>query len=149
MILPRYIVGKPQSGFEDEKQEDYERQSDFFVTAQSTEQVNDNEPGNFAFKRFDVSNGEPFLPQNYDVMKDGRRYGIPVHDACWKIFEKVSEMRLGRVDLQGLVALWWREACSNCGFRGMRHDSVIAKCRQHMWVHKPGTEVNHSRHHTP
>lgn len=107
MILPRYIVGKPLVGYTDEEQADYERASDFFITPQTIHQIGNNEPGEFAFQRFDVNSGDTFLPQNYDVMGDGRRFGIPVHDACWRIFERVSMLRLGRVDLQGLVALWW------------------------------------------
>ena len=112
MTLPRYIVGKPSHGYENEEQADYERASDFFITSQTAEQVDNNAPGAFDVQRFDLShcchNGDcAFLPQNDDVMGDGRRFGIPVHDACWKIFEKVSEMSSGKVDLQGLVALWW------------------------------------------
>lgn len=32
--------------------------------------------------------------------------GVPLHDACWKIFMKVCEAKLGAVDLQGFFALW-------------------------------------------
>ena len=35
-----------------------------------------------------------------------------------------------------------RDACGWCGFRGLKHDPVIAKCRTHTWDHKPGTEVS-------
>jgi hypothetical protein len=109
MNLPRYVVEKPENSdhYVDEEMEEYERVCDFFVTDCTKEPVDNNEPREFQRQRFDVSHGRAFLPQNYDVMGDGRRFGIPVDDSCWRIFERVCRLRLGRVDLQGLVALWW------------------------------------------
>jgi hypothetical protein len=104
--LPRYILEKPRNphAYLDEKQEAYERESDFFVTPPVLRPVDNNEPREFKYKRFDVVDGRGFLPQNYDVMGDGRRFGIPVHDACWNIFEKVCERNLGMWICRG----WWR-----------------------------------------
>lgn len=105
MNLPRYIVLKPKDfDTEPEEQEDYERKSDFFVTSQTTCPPDDFEPGDLAHVRFGVDN---FFPQNYSVVDwDEQEWGVPVHDSCWKIFERVSKMRLGEVDLQGFMALW-------------------------------------------
>jgi hypothetical protein len=105
MNLPRYIILKPTNkNTELERQEDYELKSDFFVTSQTTCPPNDFEPGELAQVRFGIDN---FYPQNYSVVEwDDQEWGVPVHAACWKIFERVSKQRLGEVDLQGFMALW-------------------------------------------
>ncbi|CZT40667.1 uncharacterized protein RSE6_00306 [Rhynchosporium secalis] len=65
---------------------------------------------------------------------------IPVHDSCWKIFERVSMKKLGRVDLDGFVALWCREAHGEGGFEDLNQDPVISTLKKKWWVHRPGTE---------
>ena len=106
MRHPRYIIHKPKDEvFEDEEQEDYERASEYFVTSQTTEVPDDYEPGALSKVRFGIDH---FFPQNFEVLSgnDGMAVGVPVHDACWKIFERVSKSKLGEVDLQGFMALW-------------------------------------------
>ncbi len=71
---------------------------------QTTNPPDDFEPGELANVRFGINN---FFPQNYSVLDDNDQgCGVPVHESCWKIFERVSKMRLGEVDLQGFMALW-------------------------------------------
>jgi len=112
MNLPRYIVKKPLELNEEDEgvQEDYESRSEYFVTSHTirpTVQRAYNSP--LSLVRFGI---EYFRPRNCAVLEeDGNAYGIPIHDACWKIFERVCTLRLGGVDLQGFVALWW--VCTN------------------------------------
>jgi hypothetical protein len=107
MNLPRYIVRKPPNAKPEKDDEDYERISDFFVTSQTTSPPDDFEPGDLAYVRYGVHTLEPV---NYEVaglaFQGGEWWGIPVHDACWKMFERISKMRTGEVDLEGFVALW-------------------------------------------
>lgn len=107
MRFPRYIIQKPtEPDLQDKEQEDYKLASDFFITRQSTQVPDDFEPGALERVRFGIN---WFLPQNYaiTVHSDGNPTGVPVHDACWKIFERVSKSRLGEVDLHGFMALWY------------------------------------------
>lgn len=95
----RYIIQKPTNrNVEDEDQEDYERASNFFVTSQTTGVRHDLEPGILAKVRFRI---DTFFPQNYGPIEhsDEHPAGVPVHDACWKTFERVSKSKLGSVDL--------------------------------------------------
>jgi hypothetical protein len=110
MNLPRYIIQKPTDGSaEKEHQEYYERKSDFFITSQTTEPPDDFEPGRLSHVRFGI---DYFYGQNYMVVNgDDQIWGVPIHDACWKVFQRVSEMRLGEVDLQGFMALWFVSLC--------------------------------------
>jgi hypothetical protein len=109
MNLPRYIVRKPSNANPEKDDEDYERISDFFVTSQTTKPPDayDFDPGELAYVRYGVHTPEPV---NYEVLaldfQGGEWWGIPVHDACWKIFGRISRMRTGEVDLEGFVALW-------------------------------------------
>ncbi|KAL2060254.1 hypothetical protein VTL71DRAFT_9649 [Oculimacula yallundae] len=141
MRLPRYIVQKPANRDDsDEDQEEYERSSDFFVTSQTTRVPFDADFGGpLAKVRFEV---DFLFPQNYLVMKptDGFNCGVPVHDQCWKIFERVSKLRMGKVDLQGFMALWDRQACSGCGFEGINSEPMLPKCKSDHWQHLPGSE---------
>ncbi|KAH6691128.1 hypothetical protein BKA61DRAFT_742527 [Leptodontidium sp. MPI-SDFR-AT-0119] len=124
MRHPRYIIQKPTNrNVKDEDQEDYERAK----------------PGILAKVRFRI---DTFLPQNYGPIEhsDENPVGVPVHDACWKIFERVSKSKLGSVDLQGFMALWHRQACGTCGFAGIDQDPMIQKCKEMFWKHLPGTE---------
>jgi len=108
MNLPRYIVRKPKDADPDpeaEDEEEYESASEFFLTPQTTCPPDHFEPGNLPYFRFDV---EYFHGQNHLVSDENEQpIGVPVHAACWKIFERVSSMRLGKVDLQGFMALWY------------------------------------------
>jgi hypothetical protein len=106
MNLPRYIVRKPSHADPDEAEADYEKSSDFFITSQTTCPPDDFEPGELVHVRYGVSN---FYPENYDVGVDFDEsgWGVPVHDACWKMFERISSVKTGEVDLQGFMALWF------------------------------------------
>lgn len=106
MNLPRYIIRKPPEAEPENNEVDYENASDFFITSQATCPPDDFEPGTLAHVRFGVTY---FYPQNYLVSADDGEsgWGVPVHDACWKIFERVSRMRSGDVDLEGFMALWF------------------------------------------
>ncbi|KAH7419677.1 hypothetical protein BKA64DRAFT_23111 [Cadophora sp. MPI-SDFR-AT-0126] len=143
MRHPRYILRKPMDwdGEEDE-QEEYERGSGYFVSSQSRDQPLSHDPpdpGDLAIVRFGV---DAFTPSNFDgsAGSDEGPFGVPVHDACWKIFERVSKLRLGNVDLQGIMALWQRQACKTCGFQELPQDPNIKKCKGPWWTHYPGTE---------
>ncbi|KAG4441785.1 hypothetical protein IFR05_002709 [Cadophora sp. M221] len=124
---------------EEEEQEDYERASDFFITSQTTEVPDDFVPGALAKIRFGI---DTLYAQNYGLLehRDENPVGVPVHDACWKIFERVSRSSLGEVDLQGFMALWHRQACGTCGFAGIKQDPLIQQCKEQFWMHLPGTE---------
>lgn len=106
MNLPRYIVRRPKDTELDGEGAEYENDSDYFLTSQTTCPPDDFEPGELEHVRYGIDN---FFPQNYTVVSndDGMDVGVPVHDACWKIFERISKMRLGNVDLQGFMALWF------------------------------------------
>ncbi|PVH69996.1 hypothetical protein DL98DRAFT_521866 [Cadophora sp. DSE1049] len=140
MRHPRYIILKPTNwDVEKEEQNEYERKSDYFVTSQTTEVPDDWEPGELAKIRFGI---DTFFPRNYGISthSDEMQVGIPVHASCWEIFERVSKLRLGEVDLQGFMALWHRQACGTCGFRDLQQDPIIRKCKEQFWTHLPGTE---------
>ncbi|KAF7870596.1 hypothetical protein EAF04_004340 [Stromatinia cepivora] len=137
MRLSRYIIKKPRNTPEEKDAADYEKCSDFFITDQTTTTQN-YEPGNLPRDRYGV---DSFFPQNYLVITDeGEFFGVPVHDACWKIFERVSKLRLGRVDLQGFMALWYRSACGTCSFQTIKQERIVNECKQQFWSHVPGTE---------
>jgi len=112
----RYIIRKPTNWDVDtEEQNNYERKSDYFVTSQTTEPPDDSNPGPLSEFRFGVDECYPrnyVLPQDLALPEGTRPIRIPVHDGCWKIFERVLKLRLGDVDLQGFMALWrvcvWR-----------------------------------------
>jgi hypothetical protein len=131
MNLPRYIVKKParylghhveeeeegegDDTHQDEEQEDYEETSEYFITPQTAVPVTTPymhghlraEQIRFRVEEFAPSNFAS-KPVEFDGhLGDDEHYGIPVHDACWKIFERACKLRLGMVDLQGFVALWW------------------------------------------
>ncbi|TGO23546.1 hypothetical protein BPAE_0129g00300 [Botrytis paeoniae] len=104
MRLSRYIIKKPENLSEEEDAPDYEKCSDYFITDQSITTQDHWQPGDLPRYRYGVNS---FLAMNYEVIdKYGFPRGVPVHDSCWKIFERASKLRLGRVDLQGFMALW-------------------------------------------
>ncbi|KAM0170132.1 hypothetical protein ACHAPC_008177 [Botrytis cinerea] len=104
MRLSRYIIKKPENISEEEDAPDYEKCSDYFITDQSITTQDHWQPGDLPRYRYGVNT---FLAMNYEVVNEhGFPRGVPVHDSCWKIFERVSKLRLGRVDLQGFMALW-------------------------------------------
>ncbi|KAF7898650.1 hypothetical protein EAF00_005096 [Botryotinia globosa] len=138
MRLSRYIIKKPENVPEEEDAPDYEKCSDYFITDQSITTQDHWQPGDLPRYRYGI---DSFLAMNHEVVdKHGFPRAVPVHDSCWKIFERVSELRLGRVDLQGFMALWHRSACSNCGFQNIKQDSIIKECKQQWWNHIPGSE---------
>ena len=102
MRLPRYIVAKPEDFDGEEEEADFEKDCAYFLTSQTTIPPDDFEPGTLEHIRYGI---EDFFPQNFDVTGDPEA-GVPVHDACWKIFERISTSKLGKADLQGLVDLW-------------------------------------------
>ena len=113
MNTPRYIVKKPAAAQEDAHSTPFELVSDYFLTAQTTTPPDDFESGNFALVRYGIPN---VFPQNYAVT-DEPECGVPVHASCWEIFQRVSELRLGRVELQGLMELWEVCSLSSCSLR--------------------------------
>ncbi|KAH9215998.1 hypothetical protein DL95DRAFT_363708 [Leptodontidium sp. 2 PMI_412] len=115
----RYVLRKPrdheESEEEDEKGDrDGDEESEFFVSAETIDVPIEHGNGELSEHLYGIPSTE-FVGRNYPI--SGYRgeddVAIPVHDACWKIFERVSMKKLGRVDLDGFVALWWREASAN------------------------------------
>lgn len=104
MNRPRYIVKRPEDKEIDGYGPQYEEESDYFLTSQTTCPPDDLEPGELEHVRYEIDN---FFPQNYSVVGGSdQEWGVPIHDSCWKIFERVCKQRLGKVDLQGFMALW-------------------------------------------
>ncbi|TGO51844.1 hypothetical protein BCON_0153g00100 [Botryotinia convoluta] len=137
MRLSRYIIKKPEDLSEEEDAPDYEKCSDYFITDQSISTQDDWEPGALPRYRYAVNS---FMAMNYEVIEeDGFSRGVPVHDSCWKIFERVSKIRL-----EGLTSkdLWpfGMSACSNCGFQNIKQESILRECKQQWWSHIPGSE---------
>ncbi|KUJ21985.1 uncharacterized protein LY89DRAFT_714994 [Mollisia scopiformis] len=148
-ISPAGPAHETNGGDDGEWLKDYEQKSEWFL---STSTVTPPEKWQQLSKRakFGIE-GQDICACNFPDYRNfakGQGYspdmamwvGIPVHDACWKIFEKISLRKIGRVDIDGFVALWCREACSNCGFQNLKQDPEIAKLQKLWWVHKPGTE---------
>ncbi|KAL5328942.1 hypothetical protein ACEPPN_002451 [Leptodophora sp. 'Broadleaf-Isolate-01'] len=153
----RYVLRKPRVGrcVDEDEKEDHEEdeeedengdrgggeESEFFVSAETIDVPIEHGNGELSEHLYGIPSTE-FVGRNYPI--SGYRgeddVAIPVHDACWKIFERVSMKKLGRVDLDGFVALWWREACGGCGFRGLNQDPVVRDLKERWWVHRPGTE---------
>jgi hypothetical protein len=136
-------------GEEFSEEEKYESTSKWFITSKTVDPPHGDEKSlmyeryGLGGHRFEASNCPDF--QAWESWQAPSREssnfsGIPVHDACWKIFERLSLKKLGRVDIDGFVALWSREACESCGFQNLKQDPVIAHCRKQWWEHKPGTE---------
>ncbi|KAM3075412.1 hypothetical protein ACMFMG_007150 [Clarireedia jacksonii] len=136
MRLTRYIIPKPENTVDEEDAPDYEKCSDYFISDQSITTQDHFEPGELPRIRYGV---DYFFVQNSEVVADPE-VAVPVHAACWKIFEHVSKRRFGRIDLQGFMALWQRQACGTCGFQNIKHDRMLQKCKQQWWEHLPGTE---------
>ena len=104
MMHPRYIALKPAGADPPNDEADYERESDFFVTALTTGPPDETQHAPFEEVRYGV---DSLYPYNYKCFRrDDMDWGIPIHDSCWKIFQRVSNLRLGHVDLQGFAALW-------------------------------------------
>ena len=104
MNLLRYVVLKNEGAVPPADEEEYERNSDCFITTCTTRPPSDFETGPFAAVRYGV---EDLFGQNYHVLDDiTMTWGFPIHDSCWQIFQRVSMLRLRVVDLQGLFALW-------------------------------------------
>jgi hypothetical protein len=105
MNLPRYIVKKLLGAIVPDDETECERTSDYFITSTSTRPPNSCDTGPLAHVRYGV---EELFAQNYDNVcsDDLASTGLPVHSTCWQIFEQVSLLRLGYVDLQGFMALW-------------------------------------------
>jgi hypothetical protein len=107
VLKPAFVTPPPD-------EEEFERVSDCFVTA-CTRVVNDNGASRWVLERYGIDGlfGENHFV-GYHQMKGKWRvggpftpvWGIPIHDACWQIFQSVSILRLGIVDLQGFFALW-------------------------------------------
>jgi len=98
---------------QDEDQKNYERRSEYFVTSQTTAPITTEwVDGSLERIRFGI---RELVPENFSIwptepsddLSDEPSTGIPIHDACWRIFERVCRSRLGAVDLQGFVALYW------------------------------------------
>ncbi|PQE32796.1 F-box-like domain-containing protein [Rutstroemia sp. NJR-2017a WRK4] len=102
MRLTRYIIPKPKNTVDEEDAPDYEKCSDYFITDQTITTQDHFENGDLPRVRYGV---DYFFAQNSDVV-EGDEMGVPVHDACWKMFEYISRLRFGKVDLQGFMALW-------------------------------------------
>ncbi len=133
----RYVLKKPEAfGIEEDGKE-----SRYFVSAETSDTPVERGNGRLRENQYGVSSTD-FKGQNYPMsgFRGEGDVAIPVHEACWKIFEKVSTKILGRVDLDGFVGLWWREACGGCGFQGLNHDPVIKDLKQKWWLHRRGTE---------
>jgi len=106
MTHPRYMVRKPEDVTPPDDQEEFERASDFFITAPTSGAPNDFEIAPLTAIRYGV---DDIFGQNYYVVgddDDGSQWGVPIHDSCWQIFQRISQLRLGKIDLQGFMALW-------------------------------------------
>ncbi|PQE07219.1 F-box-like domain-containing protein [Rutstroemia sp. NJR-2017a BVV2] len=104
MRLTRYIIPKPKNTVDEEDAPDYEKCSDYFISDQSITTQDHFTAGRLPRVRYGVGH---FFPQNNEVVAAGVEMAVPVHDACWKMFEHISKSRFGNVDLQGFMALWW------------------------------------------
>ncbi|KAF8854699.1 hypothetical protein BDZ45DRAFT_627362 [Acephala macrosclerotiorum] len=122
----RYLVRKPKRNgvgdenedSESEEEKEYEKDSEYFFTAPTTHIPLSDITKTLKFSKYGVL-GSDFCAKNCpayqswpswdDYPMTANWIGIPVHSACWKIFEKVSKQKLGRGDIDGFVALWARE----------------------------------------
>ena len=104
MRYPRYIIEKPINAFPENHEADFEKNSTYFLTPRSVIPPDCDQEPKLEHVRYGVNN---FSAQNCDMGISDRQFGFPVHDTCWKIFEQVCNAKIGMVDLQGLVALWW------------------------------------------
>lgn len=142
-------VGDENEDSESEEEKEYEKDSEYFFTAPTTHIPLSDITKTLKFSKYGVL-GSDFCAKNCpayqswpswdDYPMTANWIGIPVHSACWKIFEKVSKQKLGRGDIDGFVALWARESCGNCGLQNLRQEEAIRECRKQSWVHKRGTE---------
>ncbi|KAH7342686.1 hypothetical protein BKA65DRAFT_401885 [Rhexocercosporidium sp. MPI-PUGE-AT-0058] len=110
----RYVLRKQKDRLEVEREsedEDEEMDSEFFVSVETVDVPIESGNGKLSEELYGISSTD-FKGQNYPTTgyRGQDDVAIPVHDACWKIFERVSMKMLGRVDVDGFVALWWREA---------------------------------------
>lgn len=64
--------------------------------------------------------------------------GLPFHPTCFQIFKKVSLLRLGTVDVQGLWV--WREKMYDESQGKMPRDRAVMMGSQQWWHHEPGFE---------
>jgi hypothetical protein len=103
MRFTRYIIPKPKDTVDEEDAPDYEKCSDYFISDQSITTQDVFDAGELPRVRYGVN---WFCAQNSEV-GGGDDMAVAVHDACWKMFEHISQLRFGKVDLQGFMALWW------------------------------------------
>ncbi|PVH89599.1 hypothetical protein DL98DRAFT_564913 [Cadophora sp. DSE1049] len=130
----RFILPKERRG--DFESEGDEGGSQFFVSDEIDAPL-DGENITLPEEKFGVSD---FMPQNYPSTANDIPIGIPIHTTCYSIFSRISIQQLGRIDLDGFAALWYRKACGGCGLQGLNHDPVVKDLKERFWVHRPGTE---------
>ena len=127
----RFLVPKPSFAAPPPDETDYERVSDVFVTSLTTISSDWSSSWHFV-PRYGIMGYNVHAENHlagYDQFRGWRGVGgrsrqsvcgVPVHDACWKVFMKVCEAKLGAVDLQGFYALW-----EVCDIRGKHYKLVL------------------------
>ncbi|KAK0125474.1 hypothetical protein ONS96_009312 [Cadophora gregata f. sp. sojae] len=139
----RFVLPKKRGAVDDEESGDEgecEEGSRFFVSEEIEGPFleGENVYVKLPEERYGVTS---FTPRNFppiSVAPDS--IGIPIHSTCFSIFSRISLQQLGRIDLDGFAALWYRKACGGCGFQGLNHDPVIGDLKERFWVHRVGTE---------
>jgi hypothetical protein len=122
------LVPKPSFAAPPPDEVDYERVSDVFVTSLTTISSDwysswhfDPRYGVMGYSVYAENHLAGYYQHKGQWRVGGRTRpsmcGVPVHDACWKIFMKVCEAKLGAVDLRdsmpcGRYVMSWEEIMS-------------------------------------
>lgn len=73
-------------------------------------------------------------------MNDDIESGLPFHPTCFEIYKKVSEIRIGKIDTEGLF--YWRYL--DCDFKtffvDFPRDPAVRTSSEQFWRHQPGCE---------
>ncbi|CAD6584366.1 MAG: hypothetical protein ASARMPRED_001748 [Alectoria sarmentosa] len=128
------LVKKDADWMPEDDDQDFEIEGDYFLTG-----VGDGSP--------DEAPLEDIAPSRHGIsdiilynMADDPELGLPFHPTCLEIYKKVCEIRIGRIDLEGLF--YWRQL--DCDFKTFfeefPRESAVRTSSEQFWRHQPGCE---------
>lgn len=128
------LVKKEPGWMPEDGDQDFEIEGDYFLTG-----IGDGSP--------DESALEDIQPVRHGVDSiiicntgEDPEFGLPFHPTCFEIFKKVCEIRIGRIDIEGLVYWRYLECDYDTFFTEFPRDPAVRSGSEQWWKHEPGNE---------